>query len=486
MKLILDQLFLMKRNTMPSMQPWLEALTAPRSIALVGVSNDPTRVSGRALAYLHRYGYEGQILPVNRRSETVQGHTAYRSLVEVPVEPDLAVISLPGEHVKGALKDCLDRGVKAAIVYASGFAEQGRQGAELQDAIAETLDGTDLRVLGPNCLGVVSLRNRVTATFATAFDDGDLAAGSVALLTQSGAFASFVYGAGRSAGVGFDFLATTGNEVDLTLGELLGGVVELPSVSSVLMHIEGLRDLDAFRAGAATAKRLGKPLAVVKVGTSMAGARAARAHTNADVGDDAAYDDLFDELGIHRVESMAELADAGQVFQAALPARGRATIVSVSGGVGVLMADVASTVGLEVPELPGDVQRRLASTLPDFASTANPVDVTGGVFDDLATFETTLRECMADTSTDLLMIAVGNAAASDQQLTKSIIAAATQATKPVYVAWVGGSGHPARVLNEAGIPTFGDPNRTVKAAALAVRSSLASSTIGTENRERIS
>ena len=451
---------------------WLDALVAPSSIALVGVSNDPSRVSGRALAFLKRYGYTGDIYPINNRTPTVQGLKAYRNLKDVPHDPDLALISLGADRIKEALMSCVDRGVKTAIVYASGFAEQDLTGGELQNEIAEVVAKSDMRVLGPNCLGAVSVATGVTATFATAFDDGQLTPGPVALITQSGAFASFIYGAGRSAGVGFGFLATTGNEMDLTVSEVLGGVLELPTIKSVLLHIEGIRDLETFRESAERARQLGKPLAVIKVGTSEVGALAARAHTNADVGSNAAYDELFNEFGIHRVESMSELADAGLVFQAESQTDGRrVVIVSVSGGTGVLMADVASAEGLEVPELPSDVRKNLAAALPAFASTRNPVDVTGGVFDDLSSFETVLRECVLDTTTDLVLVAVGNAAATERLLTKSIISAAAKGSKPVYVAWVGGSGEPARLLIEAGIPTFDDPNRAVQAAALAIRRS---------------
>ena len=447
---------------------WLDALVAPRSVALVGVSDDPTRVSGRALAYFKRYGYAGDLYPVNRRSDVVQGVPAYRSLEDLPVVPDLALISTPAHHVRAALETCAARGVSTAVVYASGFAEQDDDGQRRQHELQEAIAGSSLRVLGPNCLGAVSCATGVTATFATAFDDGAMSAGSVALLTQSGAFASFVYGAGRSAGVDFGFLATTGNEMDLTIGDLLLGVVDLPQVDAVLMHVEAVRDHAVFARAASRARELGKPIAAIKVGTSKVGALAALAHTGADVGVDADYDELFSAHGVHRVHTMAELTDAGQVLQSSRrPVGCRATIVSVSGGTGVLMADVAEQEGLDVLELPPAVRERLDRLLPSFASTRNPVDVTGAVFDDLATFETILRECLDDQGSDMLLVAVGNATATEDLITRAIISSASGADAPVYVAWVGGSGDPARRLVEHGIPTFDDPTRVVRAAALA-------------------
>jgi acyl-CoA synthetase (NDP forming) len=451
--------------------PWLDALVNPRRIAVVGASGDPTRVAGRAVAFLRRYGFAGEVWPVHPTAAAVQGRRAYARVEDLPCAPELAIVSVRSDAVRSTLQSCAARGVQTAIVYASGFAEQDRAGAALQDELREVVDETGMRVLGPNCLGAVSLHHRVTATFASVLDDGVLEPGPVALLTQSGAFASFVYGLGRRSGVRFGFFANTGNEMDLTLSELLEGVVELPTINSVLMHVEGLRDVERFALAAERARALAKPLAVVKVGTSAVGAMAARAHTNSDVGDDSIYERLFRDLGILRLHSMEELADAGQAFQAPIQATGnRATIVSISGGTGVLMADVATAEGLQVPELSPDVRARLAAVLPAFASTRNPVDVTGGIFDDLARFQTVLTDCMDDPGSDVLLVALGNASASETILTDAVLTAAARGPKPMYVAWVGGSGVGARRLAAAGIPTFTDPNRAVRAAALSVQS----------------
>jgi acetate---CoA ligase (ADP-forming) len=450
--------------------PWLDAMSEPRSVALIGVSDDATKVSGRALAYLKRYQYAGEIFPINNRVTTVQGMQAYARVSETPTPPELALVSLPASRVEESLNACIESGVKTAIVYASGFAEQDDAGWRTQERLKELIRGSTMRVLGPNCLGAVSARSRVTATFATAFDDGSLEPGPVALLTQSGAFASFVYGKGRAAGVGFGFLATTGNEMDLTLSDLLAGVVEMPDIKAVLLHIESIRSLDRFEAAAARARALGKPVAAVKVGRSPAGARAAKAHTNADVGDHAVYAEIFEATGVRQVESMAELADAGLVFQAnSAPDRNRVAIVSVSGGTGVLMADVAAQRHLEVPTLSAAIRDRVGAMLPPFASTINPVDVTGAVFDDLATFERVLAACAEDPDTDMLLVAVGNAVATEEVITDALLSVAGRFAKPTFVAWVGGSGEPARRLIAAGIPTFDDPSRAVVAASLAVK-----------------
>ena len=447
--------------------PWLDALTAPRSIALIGVSSDPTRVSGRALDFLLRYGYDGRIFPINLKADVVQGVTAYRSVRDVPEAPDLALISVQSAGVLKAVQDCGERGVRAVVVYASGFAEQDAEGARMQADLASAAREYGVRLLGPNCLGVVSPRHGLTATFATAFDEGSLEPGGIALLTHSGAFASFTYGLGRANGTRFGFMATTGNEADLTLAEILEAAIELPWIDSALLHVEGIRDPARFESALRRARELGKPIAVVKVGTTAVGARAAKAHTNSDVGDDGAFQQLFDTYGVVRVPTIEQLADAGRVFQTKRTVGSRrVTIVSISGGTGVLMADAAVSEGLEVPELTTDVQSKLAVHLPAFASTRNPVDVTGAILDRIDLFEQVLDICLQDEATDLVLVAVGNAAATQTLICRSILAAAAKSQKPVYVAWVGGDGAAVQRLNAAGVPAFNDPSRVVRAAAL--------------------
>lgn len=452
---------------------WLTALVDPTDIVLVGASDDPGRIAGRALAYLRRNGFAGGLHPVNPRRPTIQGLPAYPTVDAVPVTPSLAIISVRREDVRGAVEACAAKSVATAIVYASGFAEQDAGGAALQDELKAAASGSAMRVLGPNCLGAIGVRSGVTASFTSALDTGELRPGPVALITQSGAFASFVYGAGVRSGVRFGLLATTGNEMDLTLSEVFLAAVELDEINTFLLHIEGLRDRDSFVRAAIRARELGKTVAVVKVGSSAVGAEAAMAHTASDVGDADTYRALFAELGVHQVKSMDDMIDVGLAGQNRQTFGGtRAAIISISGGTGVLMADVCAEEGLTNPELSPLIRKNLDAVLPPFASTRNPVDVTGAVLDDLDSFSTVLTECAEDPDTDMLMIAIGNVSTGEDMLTDAIIATATRYPKPVFVTWVGGSGVPAQRLSENGIPTFGDPSRAVRAAAVAARSSL--------------
>lgn len=449
---------------------WAKALLAPRGVALVGASDDPSKVSGRALRYLLQHGYAGAIHPVNSRRNTVQGTDAYSRIADVPDPVDLAVISLPAKAVGAALRECGERGIATAILYASGFSEVDGHGAAAQRDIAEAARMMGIRLLGPNCLGSISFPDAVTTTFTSALDEGPLSEGPVALISQSGAFASFVYGTGRATGLGFRFLANTGNEADLTVADLLQVSVELPDVAVVLMHLEGVRDFTTFERAAVRAQRLNKPVVTVKVGRTSVGAAAARAHTGSVVGDDATYEALFRRTGIHRVQSMEALVDAGRIFSSPHRPEGRrATIISISGGTGVLMADACIAAGLDVLQLDERTRSSLAELLPWFASTNNPVDLTGGVLDDLDLFSTALDLCAGDTRTDLLLVAVGNVTIGEEALTDAILETVSRHQKFTIVTWVGGSGRPAERLSQAHIPIFPDPTRAVSAAALAVR-----------------
>ncbi|MFC9836370.1 acetate--CoA ligase family protein [Rhodococcus sp. NPDC127530] len=449
---------------------WLQAILAARSIALIGASDDPTKISGRAMSYLRRYGYGGTVYPVNSHRDGVQGVVAYKSVAEVPEPVDVAVLSLPQRDVVPALRQCAEQGIVVAVVYASGFGESRRAGEpDLQAEITAIAQESGMRILGPNCLGAIGFAHGVTATFASALDDGDLPIGPIALVTQSGAFASFVFSAGRDAGLGFHFVANTGNEADLTVGEVLAEVIELPEVHLALTHIEGIRDMPSFERAARRARELDKPLVAVKVGRTQVGAEAARAHTGSIVGDDAYYSEVFARHGVVRAESMAELVDAGRVFADGRRTAGnRAAIVSISGGTGVLMADACIAMGMDVPELDGVIRDGLGELLPAYASTRNPVDLTGSALDNLSTFGGALDLCVDDEATDIVFVSIGNASSSEAAICDAILAVHARSDKPLIVTWAGGSGLPAKRLAADGVPVFDDPIRAIRAGSFLV------------------
>lgn len=444
----------------------LRALLDPRSVAIVGASNDRKKISGRILAYLHeygqRYGFRGEVFPVNPNRDTVQGLPAYPDLDSVPGEIDCAIVVLPAEQCPEAVRRCRERGVGAVMVFSSGFAEVGPEGAELQAELCRAAAGT--RMLGPNCLGVVNLWSGLTATFTTALDQLELVPGPVAFVTQSGAFGSMIFGVAQALGLGLAYLVNTGNEADVTVAEVIGVVLEDERVGSVIGYLEGMRDGERLIEAGLRALELDKPISLVKVGSTVAGARAASSHTGSLAGEDAVFDGVFRQLGIARARGMEELLDLGQIFATGRRVAGpRVTVVTISGGAGVLVADLCHEAGLTTPEWAREWQDRIAGQIPKYGSARNPIDVTATLVAQPELLERVLELCAEHPETDVIAVVLGNVALMEDQLVAALIRAQERTTKPVVVTWVGGSGGARRKLDASRIPCFSDPGRAVRA-----------------------
>jgi acyl-CoA synthetase (NDP forming) len=327
-----------------------DLLFRPRSVVVFGASSDPDKLSGRPLDYLQKFGFDGPIFAINPHRTEVQGIAAYSKIAEIPSQVDLAIIVVPAANVVQAVRECADAGVGAAIIFASGFAEIGEQGTPEQAEISAIATRSGMRVLGPNCLGTFALASRAFATFSTAFDeDGDRPNSPIALASQSGAVGTFTYSTMTALGLGVAYFANTGNEVDVTVTEVLAALVDSPDVKVLMGHIEGCKDLGALAGLASTAKSHGKPLILLKSGRTPQGARAVAAHTASVAGDDEAFDSVLAAHAAIRVPSMEAMADSALALVGGRRASGRRlTIVTLSGGGGALATDRAVELGLRV------------------------------------------------------------------------------------------------------------------------------------------
>ncbi|WP_433868735.1 acetate--CoA ligase family protein [Saccharopolyspora sp. CA-218241] len=443
----------------------IQKLLHPRSIAVLGASDNPIKLSGRPVDLLKRFGYTGRVLPVNERRSEVQGLPAYRSLDDIDGDIDLAMVMLPAEQAVEGLRDCARRGIPAAIVAAAGFAETGERGAELQRRLEGAIAETGIRVLGPNCLGMISLRDRAMPTFTSAMDeDVDLHEGPVAFVSQSGAFGTFIFSAAQRAGLGISHFLNTGNEADLSVAEILGGLVETEDVSVLMAYLEGVSGGDRLVEVARRAHELDKPILAVKVGRSEAGARAAASHTASLAGADAVFDGVAAQHGIIRLDGLEPLLDAAQLFAGGRRTRGRRiTTLSLSGGAGVLMADVAAEHGLRVEPWDAEWQRRMAEVIPAFGSPRNPVDLTATLISEPDLLRRALAVATEHPGTDMIAVLLGNADKGSEQLIDAIEQAHRASDRPVVVVWTGGSGRPRQRLQELGIPCYTDPGRAAAA-----------------------
>lgn len=372
-----------------SVRSAIETLLHPKSVALVGVSDNAESLGGRPLGLLDQHEYPGELYPVNPRG-TVQGRQAFASVLELPTTPDLAMVTVRADRVPDVLRDCVTAGVKVAIVCSSGFGEGLGGGAELRSEVAEILAGSDLRIIGPNCEGLASLPAKAPLTFSPVLDVArtgrPLREGGVVVLSQSGGLGFAVAQWGSEVGVGFRHIVSTGNELDLDLLDFADYLADDDGTEVVAMLVEGFDRPERFEAIRRRYHELGKLLVVVKLGASRSGVAAARAHTGHDAGEAGSYDRLFDGPGVLRAADEEQLTDILQALSKSPRLAGpRIAVVTTSGGAGVWTVDGCEAAGLELPAFSEELQRRLHDYMPAFGSPANPVDLTaqfltGGVF----------------------------------------------------------------------------------------------------------
>ncbi|WP_423457710.1 acetate--CoA ligase family protein [Ottowia sp. VDI28] len=360
----------------------LKALMAPASVAVVGASSDPTRIGGRPIDWMRRAGYQGAIYPINPARTEVQGLRSYDSVAALPETPDAAIVAVPAPQVLGTLDALGSRGVRAAVVFSSGFAEVPGEGAAMQQQLVETARHHGMRILGPNCLGLFNANVGWYASFTTAFESGWPLPGRIGVVSQSGAFGSHLVCLARDRGMGTPQCVTTGNQADITVGEIIRWYAEDPEVDVIAAYVEGVTRADVFVDALAAARRARKPVVMLKVGRSAVGHKAAQSHTASVAGDDAVTDAVLREFGVARVRSVDELLDVA--YMAALktyPAGNTLGVATVSGGVGVLISDIAEDENLAMPPMPQAAQQRLHELLP-YASPVNPVDCTAQALND--------------------------------------------------------------------------------------------------------
>jgi acyl-CoA synthetase (NDP forming) len=371
----------------------LTPLLSPRSIAVLGASSDPTRIGGRPIAYLQSQGFKGAIYPVNPNRDEVQGLKAYPSVAALPATPDVAIVAVSAEVALQAIEDLATRGTKAALVFTAGFAEVDSQGEAAQHRMVETARAHGMRILGPNCLGVFDARTAYYATFSSSFDSGWPVPGRIGIASQSGAYGTHLYTLARNRGIGASLCIMTGNEADVTVGECIGWLAENPEIDVIATYLEGIREAPNLIAALEAAKAARKPVIMQKVGRSELGGKAARSHTASIAGDDAVTEAVMREFGVVRARNSEEMLDiAHTATRKIYPVKNSLGVVTVSGGAGVLISDVAADLGLAMPEMPEPAQRYLRELVP-FCAPRNPVDATAQVSNDV-TLINKFTECV--------------------------------------------------------------------------------------------
>jgi acetate---CoA ligase (ADP-forming) len=441
-------------------------LMRPESVAVIGASADPSKTSGRPVAYLKKHGFAGTVYPVNPRYDVIDGLTCYPDVASLPAAPDVGIVLLGAERAHTAVRELANRGARAAIVLASGYAETGAEGALRQ---AQLLDAAGpMRLLGPNTIGLVNLTDRVTLSASGALETDAFHAGSIGLVSQSGGILGALLSRAAASGIGLSKLVSTSNEADLDMADFVDFLVDDDATSVIALYMEAIRHPERFRAAALRAAEAGKPVVVFKIGRSEAGARSATSHTGALAGSDRMYDALFRQTGVIRANTFADLLDIPNALSAGRRLAGkRVAILTSTGGAGTLVADSLGVAGFETPAPEDATAARLRAlqTGDHAVLDRNPIDVTlAGLQPEL--LRGAIRALLDSPSYDAVAIIVGSSGLAMPDLMAGAIRDSLPGSNKPVVAYV--SPHaPAitRLLNSEGVPAFTSPESATSAMA---------------------
>ena len=444
----------------------LTPLLNPRSVAILGASADPTRIGGRPIAYMLAQRFAGPIYPVNPNRREIQGLRAFPSIADLPEVPDVAVVAVGADIAVQAVADLAAAGVKGAIVFSADFAETGPAGAAAQAQMVATARAAGMRLLGPNCLGLFNARTGFYPTFTASFENGFPIPGRIGIASQSGAYGTHLFAAARDRRIGTPICVTTGNEGDVTIGDIIGWLAEDPDTDVIAAYAEGIRESASLLTALAAARAARKPVVMMKVGRSALGSAAARSHTASIAGDDAVTAAVLEEFGVVRARTTEEMLDIAHLATRRIyPARNTLGVITISGGAGVLISDAADALGLAMPELPAAAQARLTALIP-FCAPRNPVDATAQVFNDVAKLGSFLETTVADGGYSAILgffSQVGGAPSIAPSLRAQLIATRARHPDRLYVLSV--LAPPALVADyeSDGFAVFEDPTRAVVA-----------------------
>jgi acetate---CoA ligase (ADP-forming) len=444
--------------------PDLRPLLSPQSIAVIGASGDTETLRGRLTHALIGHGYEGRVYPVTRSQSEVLGLRAYASVADLPEAPDLAVVVVPAAVVPQALDECGARGIRAAVVISSGFAEEKGDAAQLRDReLREVAERHSLLVCGPNSEGLVNPLSRVVATFSPVFHDPSRPllpatphGRAIAVSCQSGALTFAFLNRGRDRQLRFTYQVSAGNQTILEAHDYVDWALDHGGADIFLLYLEAIRSPDRFRAVAEKAAQAGKPLITAKVGRSDAGRRAAASHTGSLAHAGAVDDAIFRHHGIIRGEDLDHMLDVAAAFAfCPLPAGNRVAVITGSGGSAVWMADILTAHGLELPVLEDDIQRRVLALLPSYASAQNPVDGTAQAIHEVgyARLVEIVRQSQR-IDTILLIGSLANDATAIKRA-EELAALAGPRDKPILLStYTGASPQATAAFAAAGIPVY--------------------------------
>ncbi|MFK7963794.1 MAG: acetate--CoA ligase family protein [Burkholderiaceae bacterium] len=448
----------------------LDLILNPQSVAVIGASSEPARIGGRPVFYSKGLGFAGPIYPVNPGRDEIQGLKSYKSIKDVPEPVDCAVVAVPAALVLQTMHECAQAGVRSVVMFSSGFAEVGDEGVGLQAAVVDFARTAGIRLVGPNCLGVANRSINWYGTFADMTHAGRIADKiDTAIVSQSGAYGAHLLLAAKERGLSANYIVTTGNEGDIDVASVIDYYAECDDVKTIMAYVEGVKDGERMRKALAKAQAARKPVVIMKVGQSETGARAAESHTASIAGEDRIYDALFAQYGAWRPSTTAEMVEIAYALQiGGLPTGDRVCLQTISGGAGILMADVSEQVGLQVPMLQDDLQAELKALIPQ-AGVTNPVDFTANAVNKPETMIRNLELTLSRGGFNSHLIYIGVTMASPfMQATVLKILQQIRAQFPdekIMLCGFASDEHQA-AYEALGMPCFRDPSLMIRVAGV--------------------
>ena len=432
-----------------------KAFFSPRSVAVIGAAREPHKLGYSVLQNILQYGFQGKVYPINPTASEILELPCFPRVTDVPEAVELAIVVVPPAAVLQVISDCGQKGVRGAVVITAGFRETGPEGLKLENEMLALARRYGIRLLGPNCLGLIDTTSELNATFAA----GMPAKGNIAFMSQSGALCQAILDWSRDSGTGFSKFISLGNKADITETDIME-VLKEDEATKVIM--EGVAEGERFRQVAAAVTRV-KPLILVKAGSTAAGARAAASHTGTLAGFDAAYDAVFKQTGVLRATSIENLFDIAFAFAYQPILQGdRLAIVTNAGGPGIMASDACERAGLRLASFTKETIDRLRTELPATANLYNPVDVIGDA--DPGRYDLALQAVLSDSNVDgALVLLTPQAVTNVDETAEVILKAAADSPKPIFASFMGGPAvaEGTRSLTFRGIPSYPFPERAV-------------------------
>ncbi len=437
----------------------LEKFFNPDSVAIVGASEKKGKVGAEILANMIEAGYKGKIFPVNRKAETINGLKCYPDIESIGQVPDVVIIVIPAKAVPAVMQQCAKIGVKSVIIITAGFKEIGKEGRELEQQVIQIAKQAGIRIIGPNCLGVIVPTNNLNASFG-----GDLpSAGSIGYLSQSGALLAAILDMANAKGIGFSKLISIGNKADIDELDIMKSLGDDPDTQVIAGYLESIEDGNIFVREAEKISH-SKPIILIKSGGTSAGAKAASSHTGSLAGTETAYEAVFERSGIIRCNSIKEQFDYAQAFaNQPLPAGSSVAVITNAGGPGIMAADAIEKQGLTFAKLADETVEKLASYLPPAANLYNPIDILGDALADR--YEFALAAVLDDPNIDVVLMLLTPQAMTESTATAKVIVKVSQQKKqkPVLACFLGAGKveEGVKVLQSGKIPQYDSPESAV-------------------------